>query len=222
MRSVIASLALLLTALSAHAHFVWLVPQADNTAILVFSDSLEPDENVPITKVAQTQITVRGADGQVQKHQKTEGPDHYKITVAGKGPAEITAACRYGLITKKGDPYLLQYYAKTTLGGPVPAAATKAGEAPDVPLTFVPVDGKGGEFRVHWRGKPAANVEVTALLPTGSRALKADENGVYRLGVAPASNTSIGVRAKYVEPKGGEVDGKAYKEVRHYSTWTIR
>ena len=49
------------------AHFIWLVPEGDNTAaaLMIFSDTLEPDGNVPVKKIAHTKLFARaGAKGE--------------------------------------------------------------------------------------------------------------------------------------------------------------
>ena len=48
---------------------------------------------------------------------------------------------------------------------------------------------------------------------------KTDAAGEFEL--EPKAGGLFGVRAKYVEAKAGEHDGKKYKEVRHYATFTF-
>ncbi|GEM_PF-378230 len=209
-------LVLLVAALPARAHFIWLVPYDGAQAKLIFSDSLEPDANVPITKVAATTLRARAADGKPVTAPKTEAKDHYLVTVPATGPIELTGICTYGVLAKKGDPFLLQYSARTYVGGVI------HGQTNDqLVLQIVPLKEKAGAFRVLWQGKPAAGVEVVALLPgEDSVNLKTDANGFVALPSVP-KNGLVGLRAKFVEAKAGELDGKTYQEVRHYATLTV-
>jgi len=60
MRTTLAACVLLGLAGFAQAHFIWLTPESDkSSALMIFSDSLEPDGNVPITKIAQTKVLAR-------------------------------------------------------------------------------------------------------------------------------------------------------------------
>src|SRR5436853_197943 len=48
----------------------------------------------------------------------------------------------------------------------------------------------------------------------------ADKDGTF--GHPPVKGGLCGVRARHVEAKQGELDGKKYKEIRHYSTLVIQ
>src|SRR5688500_14593447 len=118
MRPMLAAVLLLAgTALPAPAHFVWIVPtDAAGNAQVIFSDTLEPDDNVPITKIAATHLFLRGADKD-RPLKLAEGKHAYKVTLPGSGPAVIGGSCDYGVLLK-GDagPFRLQYHAKALVG----------------------------------------------------------------------------------------------------------
>ena len=50
--------------------------------------------------------------------------------------------------------------------------------------------------------------------------LKTDKEGLFAM-ERPVKSGIYGIRARYVEKKDGELDGKKYKEVRHYATFTF-
>ncbi|MCS7045980.1 MAG: DUF4198 domain-containing protein [Gemmataceae bacterium] len=205
-------LAALVVVAPASAHFVWLTPYKDDHVRMVFSDDLDPDQNVAITKIAQAKVHVR-TDGKTTPVEKTEGTDHYLIALPGKGPCEVGAVCEYGVLTKGGgDPFLLIYHAKTMVRG------AKA-QGLDHALEIFPVADKRGAFEVRWQGKPLAGAEVVFIAGAEAK-LKTDEHGQVVL-AAPPTAGMVALRAKHVEAKAGQQGGKAYKEVRHYATLTM-
>ncbi len=210
----------LLAVQTAQAHFVWIVPAGDGTAKLIFSDSLDPDDNVPISKIAQTVVTARGASLKSIPVTKTAKADHFLLSLPTKSSqgAEIRGACTYGVLQKTGEPYLLSYCAKTSLT-PLGPISSKA--APALPLEIVAVE--SGKFAVLWNGKATADVEVVAMLPkmNSSRKILVNKDGSFTIQDLTAAPGMVGLRAKMVEKKAGELSGKKYTEVRHYTTWTF-
>src|SRR3954453_19851468 len=64
MHRTLACLLALALGTTAGAHFVFIVPDKDGSAArVVFSDDLSPDENVPVSKIAGTKLTLRAGDG---------------------------------------------------------------------------------------------------------------------------------------------------------------
>jgi len=204
----------------AAAHFIWLVPTPNAAeALMVFSDSLEPDANVPINKIAQTKMFARTATGAAEG-KLVEQKDSYVYRITGKQPLEVAGVCEYGVLDKKGQKYLLAYYAKTILGED---SKTPMGYGWDkLPLEVVRTK-TPGTFAVLWHGKPAARAEVTLLLPDEeTREIKLNAESQFQLGeIKGSTGSKIGLRAKLIEAKAGEVAGKKYDEVRHYSTWVL-
>jgi hypothetical protein len=90
-----------------------------------------------------------------------------------------------------------------------------------LPLEVVAAEGNA--VRVLWHGKPLAGAEVAVLGPGKEKAVegKTDEDGRFRLGDAPPGPGVYGVRARHVEDKSGEHEGKKYTSVRHYATFTF-
>lgn len=200
------------TAVPVSAHFIWLAPQSDGTILMVFSDSLEPDKNVPIAKIAATKLHARPAAEVVRTETKENA---FRIELRGKHAVAVGGTCEYGVLAKKGsEPFLLLYHPRTLLG--------KAGEAdPHLPLQIVPTG--SASFRVLWRGTGAPHAEFVAMNAAGEKIeeTKTDAEGHAKLAKAPPAGW-IGLRAKHSEAKEGEKDGKTYKEIRHYATLTYQ
>ncbi len=221
MKRLLALFAVAALAIPAQAHFIWLVPQKDGTIQMVFSDELAPDANVPIAKIAQTQVFARSAKGDITVTKK-ELKDHYLLSFESKEPVEVIGICQYGVLAKKGDPYLLNYYTKTTIGTPTDKTLGKGWSK--LPLEIVAMESSKAEFQVLWQGKPTADVEVVAMVPGVEEAIKPMliKSGSFNLGTLPANiKGAIGIRARYIEKKAGELKGEKYQEIRHYTTWTF-
>jgi uncharacterized GH25 family protein len=228
MRLTLACCVLLTITTSVRAHFIWLVPEPDKgTALMIFSDTLEPDANVPVKKIAHTKLFARGGDkGAAIELRVDEGKDAFHVSVpkTQDGSALIAGVCEYGVVSKSKDgPYLVMYYPKTVLlPGPLTDQQSWLLQRTEtLPLEIVPILGKQPKGKVLWHGKPVAGTEVV-LLPSGVKdpiELKTDDNGQFDF-AAPKASGVYGARARYIEPREGELGGKKFKEVRHYATIT--
>jgi uncharacterized GH25 family protein len=199
---------------AAHGHFTFVVPDASgSSAKLIFSDDLNPDTNVSVEKIAGTKLTLRDAAGKDTPLELKKGEGCYLVSLPGSGPRVVFGTTDYGVM-QKGDakPYLLVYYPKA-LVGEVPAKAATVGAR----LEVVPAGEPGKpRFRVLADGKPAAEAEVTVLVPGSAKQMvKTDKEG---LTPAFAASGRYGVFARWTEAKSGEHAGKKYEEVRHYAT----
>jgi hypothetical protein len=228
MKPVAALLALVVVAIPARGHFIWLVAPADQDAegpLMVFSDSLLPDKSVPITKIAQTKLFGVAGKGALVPIKTTQKKDAYQVSHDATGIVMIAGTCRYGVVAKgKGQPYLLMYYPKTAVRkGPDMDRATWmfAASPGRLPVEFVPLEKKPA-FTVYWKGKPAANIDVVLLVPGEEKhiELKTDSQGEFAL-PSPKTEGVIGMRASMVENKAGKWEGKTYAEIRHYATFTF-
>jgi hypothetical protein len=210
-------------ALTARAHFVWIVPSGDREALLIFSDTLKPDRSVPVTKIGATRVFLLG-DREKALRTTLKDKTAYRLTLLGEpGPSALAGVCRYGVVAKgKAEPFLLVYCARALVGGALqdaPAAFWKP--AGQLPLDIVLIKGKP-KARLLWQGKPVADAEVVMQAPgTGEELeVKTDEDGVFVL-VRPKSDGLYALRARHVVAKEGEEGGKKYKEVRYYCTLTF-
>jgi uncharacterized GH25 family protein len=220
-------------AVPARAHFIWIVPERGkerdkSTAQVVFSEDLKPDSNIPINKIAQTELFLLDNTATAAPLKWAEGKGAYRVSVSGKGSQFVAGVCRYGVLTRgEGGPFLLMYYPKAYLNWPVKDGNTRGifhNGWDRLALEILPVQ-KGGEpvFEVRWHGKPLAGAEVVVLTPGEEKGAdyKTDREGRFTITQEPQPGV-FGIRAKHVEAKEGELDGKKYKEVRHYATLTFR
>jgi hypothetical protein len=207
----------------ARAHFVWIVPDQAG-ALLIFSDTLQPDAKVPVTKIAATEVFVGGAGGKFEPLKATLAKDAYRVELPARGrPVVLGALCRYGVVQKgKADPFLLLYCARALVGAMLQDSPEEFWQpAERLPLNVILIEGKL-QARVLWQGKPLADAEVAVLAPGAAQPAegKTDKDGVIALG-RPTIPGVYAIRARHVEAKEGEEGGKKYKEVRYYSTLTF-
>lgn len=199
----------------AHAHFVFVAAEPGATSARVFiSEELKPDGGVDIGLIAGARLSLRDADGRETQVTMVRSSDAYQIRLPGN-PRLVHGIVDLGL-TERGaaKPHLLLYYPKTIIGDPFDGNAMTGSEAP---VEIVPV-GKPGALHLHLlvRGKPAANAEVTVILPDGAqKKVKTDESGNTETFAQPGR---FGAWARFWEPARGERDGKKYEELRHYAT----
>ena len=204
----------LFAAAVAHGHFPFVVPDAKGeSAKVVFSDTLDPDENVNIEKIANTKLTLRDAAGKDAPLEWKKGDSFYAVNVPGSGDRVIYGFTDYGVLQKGDDkPFKLAYYPKATIGT---ANAKPVGEK--LALEVVADSGAGKvRFRVLAAGKPLGESEVTVMIPAGGKkAVTTDKDG-YTPAFEPPGR--YGVYAKQIEVKEGEHAGKKFSEIRSYAT----
>src|SRR5436190_14768717 len=112
-------LTLLTMATTASAHFVFIVPDKDGSAAkVVFSDDLSPDENVPITKIAATKLTLRAGDDKPAELKWKKGDNQYDVELPGKGFRVVQGTTDYGVISKGKETFLLRYHPRAVIGTP--------------------------------------------------------------------------------------------------------
>ncbi|QJX00843.1 DUF4198 domain-containing protein [Frigoriglobus tundricola] len=205
-------------ALTAHAHFVFVVPDSKDPAraVVVFSEDLEVDENVSMDKVSGLKLTCRDGAGKDTAVGHKTGKHELTATVPGTGPRVVFGSVHYGVL-QKGDakPYLLAYHPKAIIGA-VPADKVVIGDKV-LPVELVPVaSGSDVRFRFLAAGKPVADAEVTVLKPDGGKTkTKTNTDGLTE---AFAEKGRYGAWARTVVAGAGELGGKKYDETRHYAT----
>jgi uncharacterized GH25 family protein len=207
----------LLAGTVAQAHFPFIVPEQDGAAAkFIFSDSLEPDTGINIEKLAGTKLFVRDASGKDSPLEWKKGEGFYSVAVPGTGPRVVHGVTEYGVL-QKGDakPFRLTYCPKAIIGTSSAKAVGGSLKAEIVP------EGAAGKtrFQVLYDGKPAAEIEVTVLVPgSAKQAVKTDKEGF-----TPAFEQSgrYGVFARVTEAKEGEFAGKKYTETRYYATLVV-
>jgi len=212
-------LGLLAASVAAHAHFLFIVPDAKDAAkaLVVFSDDLDADEAVTMDKVAGLKLKVKDATGKVTEATFEKDKHSFKVSVPGSGARIAFGTVPYGVM-QKGDakPYLLAYHPKAVLGA-IPANGGKLGDIP-AELVAIATDGKV-KFQLFGLGKPVADAEATVILPDGKKEkAKTDKDGFTK---EFAGAGRYGVWVRFTEAKAGELDGKKYDEARHYATLVV-
>ncbi|MGE3804699.1 MAG: DUF3386 family protein [Gemmataceae bacterium] len=196
-----------LSAASAQAHFIWIVP-ADAKAQVVFSEELAPDANVDIQKIAATKLMTRQASGEAAPLDWSKAENAFEIKVPASGT--VGGTCKYGVL-QRGDskPFLLVYYPKL-ITGKVEAVQ------PWKQLAFEIVPQGNGQFQALFNGKPVAEAEVAVISPAGKQKASTDAQGKFK--IEATTPGSYGLRVRHVEAAPGNLDGKKYDEARHYAT----
>lgn len=219
-RFILALLTAAATAAAASAHFVFVVPQPGNKTVqVVFSEDLEPDENVPAERLKGLKLTGRFAGGKTAPVECKPGESLVTGELGLVDPQAVFGTLALGVM-RKGDakPYLLAYHPKAVLAGCDEKQATLGEKL--APVELVPVTaGSEVRFKFLAGGKPVADAEVTVLTPDGGKKkAKTDKDG---LTPAYPATGRYGAWAKHVVANAGEHGGKKYDEARHYATLVV-
>jgi uncharacterized GH25 family protein len=214
----------LVTLISAQAHFVFIVPGQSSDSkkevvLVVFSDTLAPDEKIDVAKFESTKLTMRDAAGKESALAAEKGKHELIAVLPGKGNRLVYGTTEMGVL-QKGDskPFLLKYYPKAIVGSSAEETAT-IGKA--VPVEIVPAIKEGKiRFQVLINGKPAEGLEVTIMLPGDKKNEKTKTDKEGFAGTFEAKGR-YGVWARHVESSAGESAGKKYEEVRNYATLVV-
>ena len=150
---------------AAPAHFPFLVPDGPNKGKAVFSDSLKPDKDVPVDRLANTKLVVL-ADGKATDlaWALDKAANCYTFDVPGTGSRVVVGTCEYGVL-QRGDskPFCSPTIPRQSSAISRPRQAT-AGDR--VPLELVPVAAGGKlRFKAVAGGKPLAKVDVNRARP---------------------------------------------------------
>jgi uncharacterized GH25 family protein len=226
MKRLVTVAVLLAVAPPTRAHFVWILPpdQEGQPARVVFSDSLQPDKPELLKKIAHTELFFIDKEGKTTPVKLTGGKDALEAALTpGQGSGLLAGVCRYGVVQRgQTEPFLLLYYPKSVVNisanGSLRTLLTQACDK--LPLQVVA--GDGTSIRVLWQGKPLAGAEVMVLKPGQEKPTegKSDSEGSLQLGEF-GERGLVGIRVSHVEATAGELNGKAYKLVKHYATLTF-
>ena len=220
-RILIATFFYALTVFSVQAHFIWIVPeegQPTNVKI-IFSENLIADQSVPIDKIANTKLMYRNSNGKIINLEFEKSKDalltkipNLKNSLNLKNSI-VAGTCNYGVMQYgKGKPFLLAYYPKLIQG-----ELESKSFSSELRLEIIPRDQE--TFQVLFAGKPTMNAEVVVVqkpIKSEKETLNTDANGMFKLSSTVPGQ--YGIRARYIETKSGEQNGKKYEEVRHYAT----
>jgi hypothetical protein len=208
-------LVLAMTAL-ARAHFIFIVPPAKGgrTVQVVFSDSTKPDKAKLLDKISHARFHLVDEKGKLTEAKAKKVGSALEIEVPEKGTVGVIGRCLYGVLDKGDKPFLLNYYARTSVGGPGSLQKELPAEAKQ-PLQIVLQPGKRSA-RVLWQGKPLAGAAVTFL------AAKPVKTKTNKKGEVQVPGGSRAVLALHIEEKKGTYNEKDYSSVRHYATLVLQ
>lgn len=207
----------------ASAHFLWIVAggqSPDGKVHVYFSESATPDDPDLLERVAAAKLQ-QVSPGQSAVLPLKQGDDSLVATPANSGANAFALSHRYGVITRGGETFLLVYHAKC-YAEDRPQTWIAAGHAAALPLEITPrLDGGRVVLTVLWNNKPLEKAAVT-IDAEGMDSLEAvtDERGEYSAELPLGRKFSI--RVKHAENQAGELDGKAYASIRHYSTLALQ
>jgi len=225
--SLMSTLILLVAALPAAAHFVWLSVEKDSSgkpaAHVWFSELAEPDSADLLDKITSIKVTARPAGEKplpIAVTKQAVGTGGALIGAIPAGTQGLSAHTKYGVLTRGENSFLLQYSAKY-----LDAAAKdfqKLSRDESLPLDIVPrLAEKGFDLEVLFNGKPAAGAEFVIHDPAATQSdAKSDEKGQLFLSAAKPGLYSI--RAKWVVKEAGKEGDKEYPQVNYYSTLALR
>ena len=192
---------LILSASAAHAHQVWLEPNATGTRLYFgeFGDNLHEVSPGYLDKLTKLDASLTRADGSKVVESKKE-KDHVNISgrAAAKGESVVVADVAYPLLeSTEGD--------KKTRTAWTPAARYVAELGPQTPklvLDVVPTN-DSGDFQVLYRGAPLAKAEVSLVAASGwSLAGHTDDAGKVSFRLPWKGTYALLVRHK--DPKPGK------------------
>lgn len=216
---------LLLAALPARAHFLFLLPDTGEKNVgvrLVFSDELAPDANPALLeKIMHTKIFSCDEKGNFVPVKFIKGKEALELSTESKGGQLLFANCKYGVIQRgMSEPFLLNYTAKTVIGSFKNAAKSMASANKDIMLDVVFGD-TPGTLKVLWQGKPLADAKVKPIEFAENPDLTTDKDGQFKMPNLKPKTALFAVRVVHNVKKPGELDGKKYNEERYYTTFVL-
>lgn len=211
--------------LTGQAHFLWLRPDAKGTDAKVhvyFGEAAEPDDPALLDRVIKAEVWSLGGRGGAQALTLTKTGDDLAAPLSGAAASStLILRHQYGVVAKGGAPFLLNYLAKA-YPFPLSGSWRAVGDTERLPLEVTPkLDRDKVVLLVTWQGKPLADSAVHITGAGLNEAIEGTTNAEGQFACALPQTGLFSIRAKHVEVKEGELDGKAYKEVRYYSTLTL-
>lgn len=190
---------------------------------MFFSEAAEPDDPELLDRVESAEVWLLGGRRSEPKSLTLKkGEDALDAEwPAGAPPAAVILRCNYGVISKRGEPFLLQYYGKT-YPSVLPGTWQTVGDKERLPLEIVPtLEGETMLFEVTWQGKLLSGAAMTIAGPGLEEKWEAvtDEQGACRCRLPGEGIYSI--RVRQLEETAGEQGGQPYQSIRRYSTLTL-
>ena len=205
---------------TASAHFLWVVTEAGKVRVY-FGEAAEPDAPELLDKVVKAEVWSVGGGRRAEPKPVTLKKVDAALEGTLEGPAtSVILRHTYGVLDRGGETFLLKYAAKT-YPSPLPGTWPAVKDDERLPLEIVPKqEGTALVVKVTFNGEP---VEGDQVVVSGPSVIKleanTDKDGLARFELSKEGLFSI--RARHTEATKGELDGKAYASVRHYSTLSL-
>jgi hypothetical protein len=216
------SFALAIAPQGASAHFLWIVAggqSPDGKVHVYFSESAVPDDPDLLDRVAGAKLW-QASFGQVIELSFKKGEESLAATSAGTGANAFFLSHRYGVLTRGEETFLLKYHAKC-YASDRPQTWTAVGNSEALPLEIAPrIEGGQTVLTVLWKNQPLEGATVTVTGGVDKLEGATDKHGEFTANLPLGRKYSI--RVKHTEDEKGELDGKAYASIRHYSTLALQ
>ncbi|MBX3439696.1 MAG: DUF4198 domain-containing protein [Planctomycetaceae bacterium] len=209
---------------AAQAHFIWLEPIANQdgstTVQVYFAEDAFPDDPKLLRRLGGLQVwKVTGTEAP-QPLKLVPGEETLTAAAADAADAVFVASHDLGVLNRGDAVFRLKYYAKTG-----PAVTSNAWESTvtsdDLKFDIVPrLEGGRLWVTVRFDGQPIAGAQVVASGP-GMDDFEGVTTSDGQASFEPADGGLYSIRARYIEPAAGELDGKAYQDTRHYTTLAL-
>lgn len=220
-----ASASCLAVATTAQAHFlfVYVGPPAEGgrTAEVFFSAMADVGDAKYVPRIAlHTTLWSQAEPGRFQPLALNALPDRLEGRLATSGTVSVVGRCEYGVIARPNQtPFLLRYYPKAIAGEP--SALNRLERQPAIPFEVLArADEKGIELTVVRDGKPVPKATCTIVnLDLEETVIEADSAG--RATWTPQAPGRYSIYTRQDRKTKGELDGKAYDEVREFATLAL-
>ena len=209
---------------TAHAHFIWIASgsqASDGKVHVYFGESAAPDDPDLLDRIAKLKLWQWSAEGVRTELPLVKDGDSLVATPVQGGDAVFGTTHDYGVMSRGTETFLLKYHAKSQ-----PASNSKSWrsrvKADELPLEIIAsADGHDVLLTIQWQGKPLADATVTISGPGIETRIEAVTNAQGHVALGSNAYGLYSIRAKYVEAKSGQFDGKDYASIRHYTTLAL-
>lgn len=206
-----------------HAHFLWLLtsgPPSASKVQVFFGEAAEPDDPDLLSKVVKAEAWVVGGRGEPKALELRQV--EATLEAALDQPATVILRHTYGVTTRGGQSFLLQYYAKTYPTS-LPGTWRPVRDDKRLALEVTPaLDPNGTRLNVTWHGQPQSNATVSVVGPGIDGKLEGTTDAAGNFLAKLPSSGVYSILARHVEPTAGKLGDQAYESVRHYSTLTLQ
>ena len=211
---------------TAQAHFPWLVLSPDERPAevkLYFGEEAGPDDPDLLDNIAASQVYTVNGRGEPTPITFIKGEWALEAAVPeGQASSTVVLKLDYGVVSRGEKPFLLKYCAKA-YPSVLPGSWRAVANNDLLPFEITPrIAAYGVAFAVTSQGQPLKDMQVVVVGPGIEEQIEGetDEAGEFKCVLPEAGQFSI--RARMIETMPGEFEGRAYNDIRHYTTLTLK